>query len=167
MVESLIALGTNLGDREGNLRRAVKAIGGLGRVSCASSVFETEPMYLESQGWFLNCVICLESDLAPRALLDAQHAIEAEMGRERGVRYGPRAVDLDILFYGDRVVSEEGLEIPHPRIAERLFVLAPLSEIRPDFVHPVLRKTVSEMASSLRTDKAVVRVPVRLSDLVS
>ena len=130
MVESLIALGTNLGDREGNLRRAVKAIGGLGRVSCASSVFETEPMYLESQGWFLNCVICLESDLAPRALLDALHAIEAEMGRERGVRYGPRAVDLDILFYGDRVVSEEGLEIPHPRIAERLFVLAPLSEIR-------------------------------------
>jgi len=167
MVESLIALGTNLGDREGNLRRAVKAIGGLGRVSCASSVFETEPMYLDSQGWFLNCVICLESDLAPRALLDALHAIEAEMGRERGVRYGPRAVDLDILFYGDEVVSEEGLEIPHPRIAERLFVLAPLSEVRPGLVHPVLGKTVSEMASSLRTDKKVVRVPVRLSDLVS
>jgi len=167
MVESLIALGTNLGDREENLRRAVRAIGALGRVSCTSSVFETEPMYLERQGPFLNCVICLETDLAPRALLDALRAIEAEMGRERGVRYGPRTIDLDILFYGGEVVSEEGLEIPLPRIAERLFVLAPLSEVRPGLVHPVLGKTVSEMASSLVTERKVVRVPVRLSDLVS
>jgi 2-amino-4-hydroxy-6-hydroxymethyldihydropteridine diphosphokinase len=167
MVESLIALGTNLGDREENLRRAVRAIGALGRVSCTSSVFETEPMYLERQGPFLNCVICLETDLAPRALLDALRAIEAEMGRERGVRYGPRTIDLDILFYGGEVVSEEGLEIPHPRIAERRFVLAPLSEVRPRLVHPVLGKTVSELASSLVSERKVVRVPVRLSDLVS
>ena len=167
MVESLIAVGSNLGDRQGNLRRAVRAIGSLGRVRCASSVYETEPMYLEGQGWFLNCVICLESDLAPRALLDALHRVETEMGRVRGVRYGPRAVDLDILFYGDEVVSEEGLEIPHPRIAERLFVLAPLCEVRPGYVHPVLGKTVSEMVSSLRTDKKVVRGPGLLSDLVS
>ena len=114
MVESLIAVGSNLGDRLGNLRRAVRAIGGLGRVSCASSVYETEPMYLEAQRRFLNCVVCLQSDLAPRPLLDALHAIETEMGRERSVRYGPREVDLDILFYGDQIVSEQGLEIPHP-----------------------------------------------------
>ncbi len=167
MVESLIAVGSNLGDRLGNLRRAVRAIGGLGRVSCASSVYETEPMYLEAQRRFLNCVVCLQSDLAPRPLLDALHAIETEMGRERSVRYGPREVDLDILFYGDQIVSEQGLEIPHPRIAERLFVLAPLSEIRPGLVHPVLGKTISELASSLKTDKKVVRAPGLLADLVA
>ena len=167
MVESLIGIGSNLGDRQENLRRAVAAVRGLGRVSCASSVYETEPMYLEGQGWFLNCVICLESGLAPRALLDALRSIEAEMGRERSVRYGPRVVDLDILFYGDEVVSEPGLEIPHPRIAERLFVLAPLGEIRPGLVHPVLRKTIPELVGSLSTDKKVVRVRGLFSDLVS
>jgi 2-amino-4-hydroxy-6-hydroxymethyldihydropteridine diphosphokinase len=138
MVESVVALGSNLGDREGNLRLAIAAIGGFAKVTGVSSVYETEPMYLEDQAWFLNCVISVETELRPRALLDALQAIEVGMGRERGIKYGPRVVDLDILFYDGEVVSEPALEIPHPKIPERQFVLVPLEELRPAFVHPVL-----------------------------
>jgi len=159
MVESLIAIGSNVGDRDGNLRLAIAALGRYGKVTDVSSVYETEPMYLEGQGWFLNCVVALQTELAPRALLDAMHSVETELGRERGVRNGPRAIDLDILFYGEAVVSEPGLDIPHPKISERLFVLAPLREVRPDFVHPVVGKTVSDIADALDTDKKVVRRP--------
>jgi 2-amino-4-hydroxy-6-hydroxymethyldihydropteridine diphosphokinase len=167
MVESLIALGSNVGDREGNLRHAIGAIGGFAKVTGISSVYETEPMYLEDQGWFLNCVMSVETELTPRALLDALQAIEAGMGRERVVKYGPRVVDLDILFYDGEVVSEPGLEIPHPKIPERQFVLAPLEELRPGFVHPVIGKTMSEIGHALKTDKKVVRRPDLLADLVS
>lgn len=151
----------------GNLRRAIEAVGKLGEVTSVSPVYETEPMYREDQGWFLNCVISVETALGPRALLDALEAIEAEMGRKRDSRYGPRVVDLDILFYDGAVVSEPGLEIPHPKISERPFVLAPLKEIRPGFTDPVTGKTVSQMADSLKSGKKVVRRPDLLSDLVS
>jgi 2-amino-4-hydroxy-6-hydroxymethyldihydropteridine diphosphokinase len=167
MVESVVALGSNLGDREGNLRLAIAAIGGFAKVTGVSSVYETEPMYLEDQAWFLNCVISVETELRPRALLDALQAIEVGMGRERGIKYGPRVVDLDILFYDGEVVSEPALEIPHPKIPERQFVLVPLEELRPAFVHPVLGKTVSEIARALKMDKKVVRRPDLLADLVS
>jgi 2-amino-4-hydroxy-6-hydroxymethyldihydropteridine diphosphokinase len=159
MVESLIAIGSNVGDRDGNLRRAIAALGRYGKVSNVSSVYETEPMYFEDQGWFLNCVVALQTELSPRALLDGMHSIEAELGRQRSVPNGPRAIDLDILFYADEVISEPGLDVPHPKISERLFVLAPLREIRPTLVHPVLGKTVSEIASALDTDKKAVRRP--------
>ncbi len=159
MTEVLIGLGSNLGEREQNLRSAVAALGRIGRVLAVSPVFETEPMYHEGQDLFLNCVVSLETTLEPRALLEKLQSIEASLGRERRVRYGPRTVDLDILFYDALVISEPGLEIPHPRIAERLFVLAPLNEVRPEFVHPVLGVSVSKMLSALRTDKGVVRRP--------
>lgn len=159
MTEALIGLGSNLGEREQNLRSAVASLGHLGRILAVSPVFETEPMYHEDQGLFLNCVVSLETVLEPRALLEKLQSIESSLGRERRVRYGPRTVDLDILFYGALVVSEPGLEIPHPRIAERLFVLAPLNEVRPELVHPVLGVSVSQMLSALRTDKSVVRRP--------
>jgi len=167
MVESLIALGSNVGDRAANLRRAIGLLRSHGEVTVVSSVYETEPMYLEDQGWFLNCVVALETRLTPGSLLDVLKGIEAAMGRERSERYGPRSVDLDILFYGEVVLSEPGLDVPHPRLAERMFVLAPLTEIRPDFVHPVLDLTISQLLSALKTDKKVVKRPDLLKDLVS
>jgi dihydroneopterin aldolase / 2-amino-4-hydroxy-6-hydroxymethyldihydropteridine diphosphokinase len=157
MVEAIIALGSNLGDRAKNLKQSLSALGEYGRVTAISSVYETKPMYNEDQGWFLNAVVSLETELNPARLLEALQSIEKSMGRERGVRYGPRVIDLDIVFYDGLVVSEPGLEVPHPRLAERPFVLEPLREIRPDLVHPVLKVTVSELASSVRSEKGTVR----------
>jgi 2-amino-4-hydroxy-6-hydroxymethyldihydropteridine diphosphokinase len=158
VVEAIIALGSNLGDREGNLRRAVAAIGNEAKVLEASSVYETEPMYLENQGPFLNCVIAVETEVGPASLLKLLKSLEESMGREpTHARNGPRRIDLDILFYGSEVLSEPTLEIPHPGIAERAFVLVPLVEIRPRLIHPRTGATASEMLRDLKTEKKVVR----------
>ncbi len=154
----MIALGSNVGDREGNLRRAVSAIGARTRLVAASSVYETEPMYREDQEWFLNCVVVVETDLEPGALLAWLKETEAEMGRDpRASRNAPRVIDMDILFYGDRVVSGPSLQVPHPGIPERAFVLVPLDEVRPRLVHPVLGKTAAELLGELHTRKEVVK----------
>ena len=169
MVEAIVALGSNLGDREHNLRQAVIGItgGNAAKAVAASSVYETEPMYYEDQGWFLNCVVAVETALGPRKLLERLQRVEKELGRQPGERYGPRVIDLDILFYGDEVVSEPGLEIPHPRLAERRFVLVPLNEIRPNLVHPVLKKKVSDLLARLGTGKRVVVGSDFLADLLT
>ncbi|MDG6954674.1 MAG: 2-amino-4-hydroxy-6-hydroxymethyldihydropteridine diphosphokinase [Nitrososphaerota archaeon] len=166
-VESIIALGSNIGDRESNLRRAIEMIAREMSLIKMSSVFETEPMYYEDQGRFLNCVVVVKTGLEPMALLKRLQAFELELGRRRDVRYGPRVIDLDILSHGDAVVSEPGLEIPHPKIAERRFVLAPLDEIAPEWVHPVLRKRASQLLEMLRSDKKVTKRPGLLADLSS
>jgi 2-amino-4-hydroxy-6-hydroxymethyldihydropteridine diphosphokinase len=138
----------------------VEAIGRETKLLDVSSVYETEPMYYEDQGPFLNCVIAVETGLRPAALLGRLKALERRMGRERtGSRYGPRVIDLDILFYGNEVISEPSLDIPHPRIAERGFVLVPLKEIRPRLVHPASGQTASDMLGSLNTEKKVVKRP--------
>lgn len=139
--------------------------GSLMKVTEVSSVYETEPMYHEGQAWFLNCVVAVETGLQPRELLERLLAIEAKLGRQRGLRYGPRVIDLDVLFFGNDIVSEEDLEIPHPKLAERAFVLVPLNEIRSDLVHPVSGKRVSELLAELGVQKRVVRKPDLLSDL--
>jgi len=153
-----------LGDRENNLRKAINKINREMRVTAISSVYETEPMYYEEQGWFLNCAIALETDIRPKEVLKRLRVIEEKLGRKPGPRYGPRVIDLDLLFYDDLVLSEPDLEIPHPRLAERAFVLAPLNEIRPDMVHPVLRKKVSELLGEVGSGKKVVRKPGPLDD---
>lgn len=136
------------------------------RVVSVSSVYETEPMYVEDQGWFLNCAAVVETDLSPAELLAFLKAAEREVGREGGKpRNAPREIDIDLLLYGDVTVSEPSLEVPHPRMGERAFVLVPLAEVRPDLLHPVLKKTVTELLSELETDKTVVRVPGALGDL--
>jgi 2-amino-4-hydroxy-6-hydroxymethyldihydropteridine diphosphokinase len=141
-----IALGSNLGDRVENLRLAVEKIQSPNlKVTRESSMYETEPRGLLEQPWFLNQVIEAETTLFPRQLLARLLKIEHEMGRQRTVPNGPRVIDLDILLFGNITVRAAGLEIPHPRIAERRFVLEPLSELAPALRHPLTGRTIRDM----------------------
>jgi 2-amino-4-hydroxy-6-hydroxymethyldihydropteridine diphosphokinase len=144
-----IALGSNLdsvfGDREANLREAVRRIGGLGVVQAVSSFYDTEPVGYLSQPRFLNAALVLETKLEPLELLRGLLHIEETMGRQRVIAKGPRVIDLDLLLYGATVMATVELTLPHPEMHERRFVLEPLTEIAPGMVHPVLGKTVGEM----------------------
>ena len=157
MVEVFIAIGSNLGDREDNVKTALQLLKKKMRLLKVSSTYETEPMYVEDQNWFLNCVAKVETDLPPRKLLGYLKDTERRMGRQRGVRYGPRIIDMDILFYGEEVVIQKDLEIPHPKIQERPFVLIPLVEIEPNHIHPLQQKTVLKLLSELNSDKSVFK----------
>jgi 2-amino-4-hydroxy-6-hydroxymethyldihydropteridine diphosphokinase len=138
MVRAVIGLGANLGDPAAQLRTAIAAIGCIAdtRVLAVSSFYRTAPVGYLAQPEFVNAAVAVETALAPRALLDALQAIEAAAGRERRFKDAPRTLDLDLLLYGDRVADEPGLTIPHPRLHERAFALAPLVEIAPDAVVP-------------------------------
>jgi len=141
-----IALGSNLGDRAENLRVAREQIEAPDlHVLRASSIYETAPRDVEDQPWFLNQVIECDTDLFPRQLLERLQKIERAMGRKRTIAKGPREIDLDILLFGNAVVKAPELEIPHPRLAERRFVLEPLAELVPDKRHPRTRRTMREM----------------------
>jgi 2-amino-4-hydroxy-6-hydroxymethyldihydropteridine diphosphokinase len=147
---AFLALGSNIGDREANLRDAVNRlesdeIGVLRR----SSVYETAPQELLDQPWFLNAVVQIETSLFPMQLLQRVREIERQMGRQRVTPKGPRNIDLDVLFYGRSVIATAELVVPHPRMTQRRFVLEPLAEIAPDFRHPVTGKTASEMLAGL------------------
>lgn len=153
-----LSLGSNLGDRAGNIERALAALEARGvRVRRRSALYETEPVDAPPQGWFVNCVAEAETSLEPVALMAAILQIERELGRERRVAKGPRVIDIDILMYGARVVREAGLEIPHPRMAERRFVLVPFAEIAPYMKHPVRQKMIAELLAATR-DRSEVRV---------
>ncbi len=151
MVESAayIGLGSNLGDRVGYLRQAVGLLAWVTRVDIVSSLYETEPWGAAGQPAFLNAVCRVLTTLAPHALLTETQQIEATLGRERRVHWGPRTVDLDILFYDNRAIDTPELVIPHPLLPERAFVLIPLAEIAPGLRHPVLGKTIAELAAAV------------------
>lgn len=156
-----IALGSNQGDRELNLLRAVAEIGKLpdSRITSLSGFYDTEPVGPVEQPNFLNGVLRLETALPPRRLLAELQRIETGVFRRvRDVPQGPRPMDLDILLYGDLILEEEGLVIPHPRLHERRFVLAPLAEIAPDRLHPRLGKRVDELLRSLPPGERVTRI---------
>jgi 2-amino-4-hydroxy-6-hydroxymethyldihydropteridine diphosphokinase len=147
---AFLSLGSNLGDREAFLNEALERLQAAGvRTVRRSPVHETEPQDYRDQPWFLNMAVEVETDLAPLALLATIQKIEAEMGRQRSIPKGPRTIDIDILFYANLVIATPELEIPHPRLTERRFVLDPLSEIAPDLRHPMTGKTVREAQAEL------------------
>lgn len=141
-----LSLGSNIGDRMGNLEAALARLAGPRlRVVRTSPAYETEPVEFTAQRWFVNLVAEVETELFPMQLLSYTGSVERALGRVRGAPKGPRTIDIDILFYGRCVVHSQRLEIPHPGIAARRFVLAPLADLAPDLRHPVTRKTVREM----------------------
>jgi 2-amino-4-hydroxy-6-hydroxymethyldihydropteridine diphosphokinase len=146
-----LGLGSNVGDREGFLAAALDELSAPElRVRRVSSLYETEPMGLRAQRWFLNLAAEFETDLFPRQLLHRAQRVEKQLGRKRGALNGPRPIDIDILLFGNFVVRTPELEVPHPRFRERRFVLAPLAELNPGLRDPVTRRTVSEMLGDVR-----------------
>ncbi len=162
MKTAFLALGSNLGDRETNLRAAVSRLESDEiRVVRRSSLYETAPQEILDQPWFLNAVVEIETRLFPLQLLARVREIERQMGRRRVTPKGPRNIDIDILFYGRSVIATAELEVPHPRLAQRGFVLEPLAEIAPDFRHPLTGQTASEMLAALEP-QGVRRLAVSL-----
>lgn len=156
MLTAYIGMGGNLpstaGSPEATLAAAAERLGTLGRVVRRSSLYSTEPVGYSDQPRFLNAVVALETNLSARELLKGLLRIEKEFGRDRsaGIQNGPRTLDLDLLLFGSQVIHEAGLVVPHPRLAERAFVLVPLNEIAPDAVDPVHRVTVKQLLTKLR-----------------
>jgi 2-amino-4-hydroxy-6-hydroxymethyldihydropteridine diphosphokinase len=147
---AFLGLGSNVGDREANLREAVQRLEASEiRVERRSSLYETAPQEMLDQASFLNAVVEVETGLFPLQLLGSLRQVERDMGRRRAIPKGPRNIDIDILFYGRAVIATAELEVPHPRMAQRRFVLEPLAEIAPDFRHPLTGNTAREMLALL------------------
>jgi 2-amino-4-hydroxy-6-hydroxymethyldihydropteridine diphosphokinase len=153
-----LSLGSNVGDRAANLRAAVAQLDAAGRLMAVSALYETQPVDVPDQAWFLNSVAAVETDKTPRELLQFALQVEAAMGRLRMEEKGPRKIDIDVVLFGDRVVNEPCLKIPHPAMHRRRFVLEPLAEIAPEARHPVLGKTARELLAALEGGQTVRRL---------
>ena len=154
-----LSLGSNLGDRAANLREAIAQLDvTAGRLIAISKMYETQPVDVPDQPWFLNCMAALETDKTPRELLELALQTEAAMGRLRMRDKGARKIDIDIVLFGDRIVDEPGLKIPHPSMHQRRFVLEPLVEIVPEVRHPELGKTMRELLAALPDGQVVRRL---------
>jgi len=158
MADVFIGIGSNIGNKEENIRKAIGLIKEKCKILRISSLYETEPIGFKKQDWFLNCAIEIETEFEPLELLNFLQSIEKKMGRVKTIKNGPRIIDLDILFYDNKIINEKGLAVPHPRLHERLFVLEPLKEICSDFVHPVLKKSISELHSLVNKSQFVMQL---------
>jgi 2-amino-4-hydroxy-6-hydroxymethyldihydropteridine diphosphokinase len=154
-----LSLGSNVGDREAQLRDAQARLGSAGRVAAVSSFYETEPVEFTQQPWFLNCAIALETSKTAQQLMTTILAIEEEMGRRRVQKKGPRSIDIDILIFDNTIMDSKDLTIPHPAMHQRRFVLEPLAEIAPEVLHPVFQKTIRQLLEALPAGQAVRRIP--------
>jgi 2-amino-4-hydroxy-6-hydroxymethyldihydropteridine diphosphokinase len=152
-----LSLGSNVGDRASNLNTAIDRLRALGEVVAVSSFYETEPVEFTAQPWFLNCAVALNTDKTPMQLLAGILGIEQELGRRRAQNKGPRIIDIDIVLFGNLIVDDPGLRIPHGAMHERRFVLEPLAEIAPDTRHPVLKQTIQELRDALPRGQTVRR----------
>jgi len=153
-----LSLVSNLGDRAASLRTALDKLAQMGAVAAVSSFYETEPMDLAAQPWFLNCAAKLDTEKMPRQLIAGILALEQSMGRQRRQKNGPRIIDIDILLFGTSVIDIPSLTVPHPKLHERRFVLEPLAEIAPEVRHPVFKRTMRELRDALPTGQTVRRV---------
>jgi 2-amino-4-hydroxy-6-hydroxymethyldihydropteridine diphosphokinase len=153
-----LSLGSNLGDRAANLRAAVAQLDAAGRLLAVSALYETQPVDVPDQPWFLNCAAAIETEKTPRELLSLVLRIEAGMGRLRMRDKGARNIDIDVVLFGDCLVDEPGLKIPHPAMHRRRFVLEPLAEIAPEARHPGLGKTALELLAGLADGQTVRRL---------
>lgn len=154
-----LSLGSNVGDREANLRDAIARLATLGNVLAVSSFYETEPVEMAAQPWFLNCAVKLDTEKMPKQLLAGILDLEQQMGRRRVQEKtkGPRTIDIDILLFGTSIVEAKGLTIPHPAMHERRFVLEPLAEIAPEVRHPAFKRTIRELRDALPAGAQAVR----------
>ena len=159
-----LSLGSNLGDREANLRTAIEKLGEFGNIAAISSFYETEPVEVTAQPWFLNCAVKLDTEKMPRQLISAILALEQSMGRQRKQQKGPRTIDIDVLLFGSSVIEIPSLTIPHPHLHERRFVLEPLAEIAPDARHPIFKRSMRELRDALPPGQTVRKLsPAQLS----
>jgi len=150
-----LSLGTNLDDRLANLQNATLALHQTCQIEQSSKIYETQPWGFLDQPLFLNQVLAVTTELSPFELLDEVKNIEVNLGRTTTFRFGPRIIDIDILFFDDVVLNEERLTIPHPYITERAFVMVPLAEIAPSFIHPLLQRTIYELIAEMDTQGVI------------
>ena len=164
--EAVLSLGSNLGNREGNLRAALQRLAAAVRVTSVSSVYESEPVGVTDQPAFLNLVVVAQANQSPGDLLSVVKEIERAVGRVPTFRWGPRVVDVDILVYGDQIIDLPNLVIPHAEMTNRAFVLVPLAEIRPGLLHPTLGRTVEDLLAEVpgRDTVRLYQSPKRSSD---
>lgn len=155
-----LSMGSNLGHRAVNLKSAIERLRELGETVAVSSFYETEPIEVVAQPWFLNCAVKLGTEKMPRQLLAGILSLEHAMGRQRKQNKGPRIIDVDILLFGSSIISSRALTIPHPAMHERRFVLEPLAEIAPEVRHPVLGRTIRELREELPAGQLVQRLEV-------
>lgn len=157
---AFIGLGSNMGDKLANLKKAIEGLGKIQgtKVLTVSSLYKTEPVGDVEQDWFVNAVAEVETGLTPRELLNKLLYIEKNLGRIRDEKWGPRVIDLDILLYDNLVMDEEGLSIPHPYLHKRGFVLVPLAEIAPKVIHPKLKKSMSELMHGIHDNKNIEKI---------
>lgn len=157
-----LGLGTNLGDRAANLQAAVTALASHLVVTAVSPIYQTPPWGITDQPDFLNLCLAVKTKLTPIELLTLLKSLEVELGRVPGERWGPRLIDIDLLFYANQIIRTESLSVPHPEIPKRAFVLRPLADIAPTFVHPVLGQTVAQLAAGV-DDEGIRPYPTQVS----